>query len=50
MTSVTHCRTGKTADEESSSTYIRLLSQVNTSVTAAYIGIYNTQVSNNTYI
>ena len=37
MTSVTHCRTGKTADEESSSTYrpIRLLSQVNTSVTAA---------------
>ena len=48
MTSVTHCRTGKTADEESSSTYIRLLSQVNTSVTA--LGIYNTQVSNNTYI
>ena len=40
MTSVTHYRTGKTADEESSSTYIRLLSQVNTtqvntSVTAA---------------
>ena len=32
MTSVTHCRTGKTADEGSSSTYIRLLSQVNTSV------------------
>ena len=35
MTSVTHCRTGKTADEGSSSTYIRLLSQVNTSVAAA---------------
>ena len=35
MTSVTHCSTGKTADEGSSSTYIRLLSQVNTSVTAA---------------
>ena len=29
MTSVTHCRAGKTAEEESSSTYIRLLSQVN---------------------
>ena len=35
MTSVTHCRTGKTAEEGSSSTSIRLLSQVNTSVTAA---------------
>ena len=35
MTSVTHCRTGKTADEGSSSTYIRLLSQVNTSVTVS---------------
>ena len=35
MTSVLHCRTGMTADEESSPTYKRLLSQVNTSVTAA---------------
>ena len=35
MTRVTHCRTGKAADEGSSSTYIRLLFQVNTSVTAA---------------
>ena len=34
MTSVTHCRTGKAADEGRSSTYIRLLSQVNTSVNA----------------
>ena len=33
MTSVTHCRTGKTADE--GSTYIRLLPQVNAIVTAA---------------
>ena len=35
MTSVTHCTIGKAADEGSSSTYIRLLSQVNTCVTAA---------------
>ena len=35
MTSVTHCRTGKAANEGSSSTYIRLLSQANRSVTAA---------------
>ena len=35
MTSVTHCRNGKAGDEGSSSTYIRLLSQVNTSVIAA---------------
>ena len=35
MTNVTHCTTGKAADEGSSSTYILLLSQVNTSVTAA---------------
>ena len=35
MTSVTQCRTGETADEGSSSTYIQLLSQVYTSVTAA---------------
>ena len=35
MTSVTHWTTGKAADEGSSSTYILLLSQVNTRVTAA---------------
>ena len=35
MTSVTHCTTRKAADEGSNSTYIRLLSQVNTSVTSA---------------
>ena len=34
MTSVTYCRTGKTADEGSGTTYIRLLFQINTSVTA----------------
>ena len=35
MTNLTHCSTGKAEDERSSSTYIRLLSQVNISVTAA---------------
>ena len=35
MTSITHCITGKAADEGSSSTYIQLLSQANTIVTAA---------------
>ena len=35
MIKVTHYTTGKAADEGSSSTYIRLLSQVHTSVTVA---------------
>ena len=39
MKNVTHCTTGMSADQGSSSTYIRLLSQVNTSVTAAKIGV-----------
>ena len=50
MTNETHGTTGKSADEGSSSTYIRLLSQVNTSVTAAKIDVYNSKVGNNTYI
>ena len=35
MRNVTHCTTEKAADEGRSSTYVRLLSLVNTSVTAA---------------
>ena len=50
MANVTHCTTGKAADKGRSSTYIRLLSQVNTSVTTAQISVYNTKFSNKTYI
>ena len=35
MTNITHYTTGKAADEGSSSTYVQLLSEVNTSVTIA---------------
>ena len=56
MTSVTHCRTGKTADEGSSSTYIRLLSQVPLQLKLVYtiqklviIHTYNRRINNDNY-